>query len=508
MEISIFEEWRYALLRELNVHKGKVVLCFALTTSLMVLLGLLWRPSFESSAIMFADDSNIIKPLLAGQAEVTRPGAGDQLVATQQTIFSQHILELVAREAKLVPPGDSHSQVPALVIRKLQSGLSIKPAGDNKHIKIAYRDHDPSMAFNVASAVTGVFIRDNARSKREESGQAYSFIDAQVKTYKDQLQAAEERLKDFKSTNLGSSEAAISNRLTELRSRIESLALDLRIARAKRDELRSQMTRENQFISQTYKADVYRSTMASAQARLDTLRLSYQENYPDIVALKQQIEDLRQSAQRSESEPATSDQNSMANPVYQKLRSDVSEADVAAKTLELQLESARHMLESESANSKQSAEYQAQLAELTRDYNVTKQMYEDLLERKERARMSVALDVQGQGLNFRIQAPPEYPDGPVGLHFVHFYLAAPIVGVLVPIALLIAYILLDPRIRFIGLLRENLPSSVQLVTVVPHMSTSMAKRMTRAEWNYLAIFTAVVLAAYVVVAVARLTELI
>ncbi len=50
------------------------------------------------------------------------------------------------------------------------------------------------------------------------------------------------------------------------------------------------------------------------------------------------------------------------------------------------------MLENGLANSKpQSAEYPAQFAELTRDYTVTKKIYEDLLDRKEKARMSVAL---------------------------------------------------------------------------------------------------------------------
>ena len=504
MQTSLVEQWANALLKELNQHKGKVVLCFALVTCLIVVVGFLWPKQYEASAIVFADDQNIIKPLLAGQAEVTRLNDGDQLLAVQQRIMSNGIMEQVLLEAKLVSNlNDKYAlQAP---IRALLGSIKIEQAGKNR-VKISYRNKDPSKAYLVTSAITNVFIRDSARSKREESGEAYTFIDNQVKTYKEQLQAAEDKLKDFKSANPGSNEDAISHRLSDQRTSIESLTLDLQVARARRDELRQQISHESQSISQNYKADVYRNALAQAQSKLDTLRLSYQETYPDIISLKQQIEDLRRSITDAEKEPSnTSDRGSSTNPVYQKIKSDLSEAEVNVKTLELKLESSKRMLENGLSNSKQSAEYQAQFAELTRDYTVTKKIYEDLLDRKEKARMSVALDVQGQGLNYRIQEPPTYPSTPIGLRFVHFYLAAPVLGLLLPIGLLVAYIQLDPRVRFIDRVQLVLPQSVQVITVVPHMSTSMAKRMARAEWNYLAIFVAVVLAAYVIVAIVRLS---
>lgn len=504
MQTSLLEQWANAILKELNQHKGKVVICFALVTCIVVIVGFLWPKQYEASAIVFADDQNIIKPLLAGQAEVTRPNEGDQLLAVQQRITSNSIMEQVLLEAKLVDNvNDKYSLQPQ--IRGLLGGMKIEQAGKNR-IKISFRDKDANKAYVVTSAITNVFIRDSARTKREESGEAFTFIDNQVKTYKEQLQAAEDRLKEFKTANPGSSEDSISRRLTEMRTSIESLTLDLQVARARRDELRQQISHESSSISQNYKAEVYRGALAQAQSKLDTLRLSYQETYPDIVSLKQQIEDLRRSIAQAENEPSVSnDRNSSANPVYQKMKSDLSEAEVNVKTLELKLESSKRMLEGGLSNSKENAEYQAQFAELTRDYTVTKKIYEDLLDRKEKARMSVALDVQGQGLNYRIQEPPAFPNAPVGLRFVHFYLLAPILGLIVPIGSLIAYIQLDPRVRFLERMESVLPSSVQMVTVIPHMSTSMAKRMARAEWNYLAIFVAVVLAAYVIVAIVRLS---
>ena len=509
MPISVLQEWVSAILKELNLHKGKMTLGFALITSIVVTVGILWPKKFESSAIIFVDDQNIIKPLLAGQAEVTRPSEVDQLQVVQQRIYSNNIMEQVLIEAKLAAQSQIHDRYKIQpLIRGLLGGLKVESAGKN-HIRLAFRDQDPAKAYGIVAAVTNVFIRDSAKSKREESGEAFTFIDNQVKMYKEQLQLAEDRLKDFKAQNPNSSEESIARRIGELRTATENLTLELQVARARRDELRQQISHEGQYIAQSYKADVYRTALSQAQSKLDTLRLSYQETYPDIVALKQQIEDLRAAIARAESEPSSNvEHGSAANPVYQKIKTDLSDAEVSVKTLQLKLDSSQRMLGEETTNTKANAEYQAQLAELTRDYNVTKQIYEDMLERKEKARMSVALDVQGQGLNYRIQEPAAYPTAPVGLRFMHFFLAAPVLGVLLPLALIVAYIQLDPRVRFVERIEPVLPENVSLLIVVPHMTTQLERRMRRAEWGYLSVFAALVVVAYIIVGVVRLAGLV
>jgi polysaccharide chain length determinant protein (PEP-CTERM system associated) len=505
MQTSLIQDWTYALLAELGRHKGKAAFVFLVVTCTLVVAGFMWPKQYEASSIVFADDQNIIKPLLAGQAEVTRPEMVDQLTVVRQRIASSQILEQVLLDAKMVTDISDKYRIQPL-IRGLQGGILVSEAGRN-HYKIAYRHPDQATAFLIASTLTEVFIRDSARTKRQESGEAFTFIDAQVKTYKEQLQAAEEKLKNFKSQNPEGSDDG-SNRLGELRANIESLTLDLQVARTRRNELRQQITSESAYIAQSYKAGVYRDAMAQAQQKLDTLRLSYQETYPDIVALKQQIQDMQNSIAQAERQPsAQANASSAANPVYQKMKTDLSDAEVQVRTLEMRLESNKRLLEQSLSHSRQGAEYQAQLAELTRDYNVTQQIYENMLERKERARLSMALDVQGQGLNYKIQEPPVYPTVPVGIRFVHLFLAAPVVGLLIPVGLIVALILLDPRIRFVDRMQDALPASVPVLAVIPHMTTSQERREERVQWRNVALFVAAVLLVYAMVGAARLLGL-
>ena len=51
---------------------------------------------------------------------------------------------------------------------------------------------------------------------------------------------------------------------------------------------------------------------------------------------------------------------------------------------------------------------------------VNKGIYDDLLKRRERARVSMSLDIEGQGMNYKINETAQYPTSPVGPKFPMF----------------------------------------------------------------------------------------
>jgi len=491
--MNLVEAWAHALLRELQRHKGKVAVGFAVATFVTLAVGYAWPKKFEASALVFADEQNIIQPLLSGSAEVTKPDL-DQAGIARDRIMSNTILAQALTDAGFIKPGDDDSKRNAMVVAT-RGGILVTDAGRG-HIRISYQSPEAARAYQMAAALTGAFINDTSRKKRQESSDAYQFINSQVTTYKDQLQAAEDKLKNFKSQNPNQSGG--SARAEQVRAEEGRLTLDLQIARAQRDELRRQISQESQTANRQFKSDGFRERLTQSQQALDVLRLSYEETYPDIVSLKQQIQDLKKAIADSENSasPSGDESGRGMNPVYAKLRADLSAAEVNVRTLELRLGANKKLLEQEQGYSKLGAEYDAQLAELTRDYTVTKQLYEDMLERKERARLSVALDVEGQGVTYRIKEPPIFPSVPVGLRFMHFFLLAPIVGLVVPFGLLIAFVMLDPRLRFADRLEMILPETVPVLAVIPHMSTPAELRIQRAQWLRIAAFTVIVLALY------------
>jgi hypothetical protein len=87
------------------------------------------------------------------------------------------------------------------------------------------------------------------------------------------------------------------------------------------------------------------------------------------------------------------------------------------------------------------------LSELVRRYEATRDVYQDLLKRRESARVAMELASEHRGVTMRIQEPAEFPVAATGLRLSHFCAAGFLLGIAVPIGVLFAIVRLDGRIR-------------------------------------------------------------
>jgi hypothetical protein len=122
-----------------------------------------------------------------------------------------------------------------------------------------------------------------------------------------------------------------------------------------------------------------------------------------------------------------------------------------------------------------------------------------MLERKEKARLSMTLNIEGQGVTYRVQDPPLPPRKPTGLRFLHFVLLGPLLGMLVIIGFTVALVLVDPRIRFPSRLEEI---DVPFLGHVPHISTGLTKRLRKSDFILVAVSSLLILSLYVCLAAA------
>jgi hypothetical protein len=146
----------------------------------------------------------------------------------------------------------------------------------------------------------------------------------------------------------------------------------------------------------------------------------------------------------------------------------------------------------------------ARLAELTRDYQINRDIYQDLLRRRENARVSMNMDSDRQGLTFKIQEPVSLPQAPVGPRFLHFVLGGILLGILIPIGLLYARLQFDPRIR-VGsaiVVAHKLP----ITTVVPHLWSPRELRGLRWELVLLSLIVVATVAASAAASAIRFIE--
>jgi len=506
MDASQLIEIIRAVFRELIALKAWVLAVFILVAFSILTAGKFWEEKYETSTTLYADVTNIITPLLKGRAEVT---GIDRSRQARELIYTRRVMKKVAEQHGLLNIDDEVGEQEA-AINSLRKDIKISNQGKN-FFNVTYSSGNQTTSFKVLNAVVDAFITDTSERKRQESRSAFEFIDQQVSTYKRQLVAAEEKLKSFKSSNMDGTEAAVTSRIESLRLQIEEMKLTIDESDAQVGSLKDQLTNEEQYQSVRGELDVETGRLRALNRHLDTLRLSYKESYPDIVEIKDQIAalDLSITATREQGNiKSYSSSENLENPLYEELRKNLSGAELNLRSQKKRLQSMGKLLKQEYARAERVAAREADLSELVRDNKVTRDVYEEMLGRKEKARLSMTLDIEGQGVSYKIQEPAVFPLQPAGLRFEHFAVAGPVLGLLIAFGLIVIYVLLDPRVRSPSSLVQRLPPDIELLVVVPHINSPLTKRVMRLDIALLGFVFIVAITVYGAAVVAVLRGLI
>jgi len=510
MDLALIFKYINIILREAWQRKFLCLFGFSLISYVVLVMGIFWPSKFETSATIFADNQNILKPLLSNQA--AQSSVQNQTKVVREMMHSPRILKKAVENIYGLDSFESAEEL-GQKINNLRAKVKVKGVGAN-YIKVSYSDANPTETYRVINGVIDLFIKASSDEQRSESREAFLFIDNQVKQYKDQLVLAEERLKDFKAYNFDGRNSDVDTSISRLRGQIEELKISLDEDKTTIVAILKQLENESEYSSQKFKANVYGDRLNQLESQRNSLLLTYTDEYPDVVSLTYQIEDIKNTineaaekkrAADSSSKKTINDEGAVLNPLYQELRSRLSLIRTDTKAKEKRLIALGKLKENEYARRKRIAERGAEEAELTRDYTVTKRIYEDMLERKEKARLSMTLNIEGQGVTYRIQEPALPPLNPIGLRFLHFVVLGPFIGLFSVIGLIILCVILDRKVRFP---EKLLDLNVPVLAVIPHVSTTFTQRVVRTDIITCFVLSVLIMAAYIGLAFASKVGLI
>jgi polysaccharide chain length determinant protein (PEP-CTERM system associated) len=498
------------LFAEARRRRTVLVFLFVLLALAGLLVGIFWPKNFAASTSILVQESNIIKPLMEGRAVTT--GNADRASIAREVISSRKILD------DIVEAGGWNKSKPTpleleRIIDNIKSRITVTNLRENL-LQIAYSDSDAERAYLVTKRLADLFIQESLAAKERESREAYAFIDSQVEIYRNKLTDAEGKLKVYRGNNADArpgSETDSNTRIGELRTQVENARMDLMEQHSKENALVAQLSGESEITAVQTREGQYRARLAELQGQLDTLLLTYTDQHPDVIRVRHQMLDLEEQVKHEESAralraasntPAPVDDAVQFNPLYQELRSKLAEVRRNLAAQQSRMSASESLLQSELDRGRRIADSENTLSELTRDYEVNRDIYQDLLKRRENARVSMNLDADHRGLTFVIQEPAELPLRPSGLRFMHFSLAGLGAGVFLPLALLFGLVRLDPRMRSASQI-ERL-TGLPVLATVPAIATSQDRRRA-IRMNVLLVFlVCAVIAAYVAVIVVKL----
>lgn len=487
-----------AMLREGRRYMPVLAAIFAAIAVLALLVGLFLLPrKYIVTTSVLAQESDIIQPLLENRAVSTR--AVDRAGLARQVVFGRKVMSRLLAVGGWLDDAPSAVQQDRLM-EQLRDRTRIVNARENL-VQITYYDSDPERAYKVAAAMADLLIEESLASKERESREAYEFIDSQVDDYHRKLTDAETNLQAYRSDNADAqpgSAADVNARIGALRTQVEQNRMTLMELHSREQTLAAQLSGESAVTAVQTRETLYRTQLIELQNQIDDLLLRYTEQHPDVVRVRHQMADVQAAMaaeQRGDGRAGARDDVAVrANPLYQQLRQQLAQvrSDIAAA--QSRMGASQTLLDEELGRSRRIAASESTLAELTRDYEVNRDIYQDLLRRRENARVSMELDRERRGLTMRIQDPAQMPVRPSGLRPLHVALGGLAAGIAIPLALLFLLVKFDPRVRAPGQIERQ--GNYPVLTVVPPNRTRRDRRREFARTALAAGLVLVVFVAY------------
>jgi polysaccharide chain length determinant protein (PEP-CTERM system associated) len=376
---------------------------------------------FEASARVYVDTQSILKPLLSGMT--TLPNLDQQVVFMRRTLISRPNVERLMRDVDLdvkAKDGKEHEKM----VDELMSQIKIAGTERDDIYTITYTSDNPKLGKAVVQALLTIFVEGSYGGKKQDSEKAVQFIDDQIKSYEEKLAAAENSLKEFKIKNMGllprEGGGDFGALLVQATEQLSTARLELAEAEQARNAIRRQITGEpakpGEKVVDTPMTDPeLESRIATAQKNLDTLRLQYTEQHPDIIANRRLLDQLlAQKAELAKTKKRSADPGAGYSPMLQQLNIQLSQAEAQVASMRTRVEEYTGRVARLRAQSTSVPEIEAQLTQLNRDYQVNKENYQKLVERRESARLSGDLSSATDMLSFRVIDPPTVPSQPSG----------------------------------------------------------------------------------------------
>jgi polysaccharide chain length determinant protein (PEP-CTERM system associated) len=393
---------------------------------------------FESRTQVYVDTESLLKPLLKDIA-VQRDVMG-QVAMMQAVMLSRPNLEKVAKVTDLFLDAPTRLQqervIDELAQRVVLTSSSTRTGrarGDQGGtFSVSFEDQDPVVAHKVVQSLLDTFMEDSLGMKRNDSGVAQRFLQTQLAEYERKLVEAESRLADFKKLNVGLMPGAQGDyyqRLDAAMAQLDQLRGRSRQIQERRNELQRQLDGEEPTFGLTgpVSGDPIDGQIAAYQARIDQLLVQYTDRHPEVLALKATIERLKAEKKRGATVSSSlappgagaSADDLLArsldmNPVYQNMKISLSHADAELAELRGQIAAQEQAVANLRGRVDSIPEVEAELLRLTRDYEVNRKQYDELLQRLESARISEQADQSTEDVKFRVIEPPVVPVQPSG----------------------------------------------------------------------------------------------
>lgn len=357
----------------------------------------------------------------------------DQRLATmQEQILSRSRLQPIVERFALFSEKPGLSMDEKLDLTR--KAIEIKPvradfiAGEHPGIEgfyVSFTAANPRLAQQVCGELTSMFMEENLRLREQRAEGTTSFLGSQLDDAKRDLDEQEGKLADFKRRYIGQlpgEDQSNFNMLASLNTQLDAATSAINQLQQNRTYTEAMLSAQLQTWqnlqsgSTTANPETLDQQLSNDQAQLSQLLSKYTETHPDVIQLKNDIEQLKKKIQEHSTspKPVVKENRSGSEPAQvQQLRAQLVGIQQAIRDKQKDQGRIESKIQEYQSRIQLSPMVEEQYKQLTRDHDTALEFYNDLLKKRNQSEMATDLEKRQQGEQFRVLDPPNLPDKPI-----------------------------------------------------------------------------------------------
>lgn len=361
----------------------------------------------------------------------------ERLQAISQQILSRTRLERIILDLNLYPEERREGIMEEVVQRMRERDIEVNIARprrgeDSTSFRVGFRYEDPRTAMQVTERLASFFIEENIRDREVLAEGTDQFLQSQLDEARRQLLENEQRLELYKRQHIGSLPTqtqsnlqVLQNSQTQLQSVTESILRD-RDQLAILQRLLADAHTDSRAAAPTSAQDPgslpAAAQLEGARKALAAMRLRLKPEHPDVLRAERTVRELEQKAAAEELAQPLSAGGGSGVPADPQVASRVAdlrrqiaqlEANIASR--ERESDRLRGVIGAYQARVEAAPTRESELVSLTRDYDTLRERYQQLLSKREDAKIAANLERRQIGEQFKIidaARLPELPESP------------------------------------------------------------------------------------------------
>jgi succinoglycan biosynthesis transport protein ExoP len=386
---------------------------------------------------------------------------------TQQVLSDSRMQEIIDRNNLYPQLHGTKSREEILDYMRAKTTIELKQASEQglSSFSISYEDSDRLLVATIANQLAFGFIDWDLNARKQQALSTTQFLSTELELSKKSLEHQERELEAFRIGHAGATPDQLNVNLQAL-SRLQADVQSNTDAIGRLDQ-------ERILLTQVTPTDVYdnsslneRGGLLQQKHRLESelwsLKRQFTDTYPDVVIATQQLKEINaQLAEIPESSADASDSYDSNTKVRLAL------IDKQMQRHKQQLTVLQHQIGIYQGKVESVPALETQMAELTRNYEQSRQNYQSLLDKTFSAAMSEDLERKQQAERFTVLDPAKTPEKPVKPRRLPLMAGMVVLALLIPSGTVIALHALSGSVKSEVDLKSMLPLRIPILGTIP-----------------------------------------